>query len=70
MDSVYYSYNINGTYKLKQNMQNGTISELYTDDKKLKYSTKPDDILKSAKNFNEKLYAKETNTQNCHYWTF
>ena len=29
-----YSGNINGTYKMKQNMQNGTISELYTDDKK------------------------------------
>ena len=25
--------NMNGTYKRKQNMQNGTISELYTDGK-------------------------------------
>ena len=26
--------NINGTYKVNQNMQNRAISELYTDDKK------------------------------------
>ena len=39
-------------------MQNGTISELYTDDKKSIYSGNPNDILKSAKNFNEKLYSK------------
>ena len=53
--------NINGTYKTKQNMQNGTISELYTDDKKSKYSSNPNDILVLARNFNEKLYTKETN---------
>ena len=47
-------------------MENGTISELYTDDKKSKYSSNPNDILESAKNFNEKLYTKETNVQNCH----
>ena len=45
-------------------MQNGTIPELYTDDKKSKYSCNPNDILKSAKNFNEKLYTKEKNVQN------
>ena len=33
-------------------MQNQTISELYTEDKKSKYSKKPKDILKSAKNVN------------------
>ena len=47
-------------------MQNGTISELYTDDKKSKYSSKPNDIPKLVKNFYEKLYTKETNFQNCH----
>ena len=26
-------WNINGTYKMNQNMQNGIISESYTDDK-------------------------------------
>ena len=31
-------------------MENGTISELYTDDKKSKYSSNPNDILKSSKN--------------------
>ena len=33
-------------------MQNGTISELYTDNKKSKYSSNPNDILTLAKNFN------------------
>ena len=32
-----------------RNMQNQTISELYTDDNKSKYSSNPTDILKSAK---------------------
>ena len=41
-------------------MQNGTMSELYTDDKKSKYSRNPNHILKAAKNFYEKLYIKET----------
>ena len=41
-------------------MQNGTIFELYTNDKKP--SSNPNDILKSAKNF----YTKEKNVQNCH----
>ena len=36
---------------MKQNMQNQTISELYTDDKKSKYSSNSNYILKSAKNF-------------------
>ena len=43
---------------LKGNMQNQTMSELYTDDKKTKYSSNPNDILKSAENFYEKLYTK------------
>ena len=34
---------------MKQNLENGTISELYTDDKKSKYSSNPNDILKSTK---------------------
>ena len=32
-------------------MQNQTISELYTDDNKLKYSSNPKGIIKSAKTF-------------------
>ena len=32
---------------MKQNIQNETISELYNDDKKLKYFSNPNDILKS-----------------------
>ena len=55
VDSIYYRPNINETYKMKQNIQNGIISELYTDDKKSKYSGNPNDILKSAKKINEKL---------------
>ena len=39
---------------MKQKILNGTISKLYTDDKKP--FRNPDDILKSAKKF----YAKET----------
>ena len=35
-------------------MQNGTISELYADDKKSKYSINSNDVLKSVKNFYEK----------------
>ena len=56
-----YRWNINGTYKMNQNMQNGIISESYTDDKKKKYSRKSNHNLKSAKNFYQKLYIKETN---------
>ena len=51
---------------MKQNVQNGTISELYTEDKKSKYSTNPNDVIKLAKNFYEKFYAKKTNIPNCH----
>ena len=36
---------------MKQNIQNKTLSEFYTDDKKSKYSNNPTDIPKSAKNF-------------------
>ena len=43
---------------LKDNMQNQKTSELYTDDKKTKYSSSPNDNLKSAQNFYEKLYMK------------
>ena len=43
-------------------MQNKTIFELYTDNNKSKYSSDPKDILKSAKNFHEKLYTKKTST--------
>ena len=41
---------------LKHNMQNKTISELYTDDKKTIYYA--DDIPKSAKNFYENFCTK------------
>ena len=34
VDSVYYRQNINRNQKMKQNMQNQRIPELYTDDKK------------------------------------
>ena len=43
---------------LKDNMQNQITSELYTEDKKTKYSSNPNYILKSAKNFYEKFYTK------------
>ena len=43
---------------LKRQCENQTLSELYTDNKKTKYSSNPSDILKSAKNFHEKLYTK------------
>ena len=35
----------------RKNLQNQTISELYTDDYKSKYSSNPKDIFKSAKSF-------------------
>ena len=44
-------------------MQNGTTFELYTDNKKPKYSGNPNHIPKSAKNFDEQLYNTE---KNCH----
>ena len=43
----------------RQNIQNQTISELYTDDKKSKYLSSPKDIIKSAKDFYENLYIRE-----------
>ena len=43
----------------RQHMQNQTISELYTDDKKSKVSDNPKDILNSAKKIYENLYTKE-----------
>ena len=42
-------------------MKNQTTFELYTDDNKLKYSSNPMNILKSAKT-NMKLYTKYTST--------
>ena len=39
-------------------MQNGTISELYADDKKSKYSSNPNHIPKSAKNFKKRFIQK------------
>lgn len=44
----------------RHNMPNWTISELYANDKKPKYSSSSNDVLKSAKTIDEKLYAKET----------
>ena len=61
--SFYYSQNSNGNHKMKQNMQNQTISELHTDDKKSKYSSNPNDIFNSAKNFYKKGYTKETTSK-------
>ena len=54
---------------LKNNGQNKRISELHADVKKTKYSRNPNDILKSAKHFNEKLSTRD-NLQNSHFWTF
>ena len=51
-------------------MQNGAIFELYTDDKKSEYPSNSNHFLLSARNFNENLYTKEANVQNCHCWTF
>ena len=44
-------------------MQNKTISELYTDNNKLKYSRSPKNILESEKHFYEKLNTKETTSK-------
>ena len=43
----------------RQNMQNQTISELYTDVKKSKFSSNPEDILKSEKKIYENLYTRK-----------
>ena len=48
---------------LKDNMQNQTISELYTDDKKIKYSCNSNDILKSAKIFYKKFFYQGTTSK-------
>ena len=48
---------VNGSYKMKQNIKNQTISALYTDDKKSKNSSNPNDIL--TKNIYEKFYSKK-----------
>ena len=40
-------------------MQNQTISELYIDDQKSKYSNNPSEILKSAKSFYKNLYTRD-----------
>ena len=45
-------------------MQNQTISELYTDDNRSKYSKNLKDIVKSAKKIYEKLQKKETISKN------
>ena len=58
VDSVYYRLNINENYKMKQNMQNQTISQLMIK-KKTKYFSNPNDILNSPKSFCKKLYTKE-----------
>ena len=39
-------------------MQNGTISELYTDDKKSKYSSNPNAVLKSAEDLMKSIIQK------------
>ena len=52
--------------KLFSKYLNQTISELYTDDNKSKYSSNPIDIFKSAKKEEksyEKLYTKETTSK-------
>ena len=40
-------------------MQNGIIFELYTDDKKSKYSSNPNNISKSAKTFMKSFIQKK-----------
>ena len=41
VDFAYYRQNIDRNLKLKQNMQNQTISDLYTDEKKIKIFQQP-----------------------------
>ena len=43
----------------RQNLQNQTISDLYTDDNKSNYSSNPKDIFNSVKRIYEKLSVKE-----------
>ena len=47
----------------RQNLQNQTISEFYTDDNKSKYSSNPKDIFKSAKKIYEKVHTKEATSK-------
>ena len=47
----------------RQNLQDQTISELYTDDNESKYSSNPKDIFKPTKNFYETFYNKETTSK-------
>ena len=54
---------------LKNNVQNQTISKLYTDDKKTKCSSNSNDIHKSIENFYEKFFQRG-NLQNCTFLTF
>ena len=47
----------------RQNLQNQTRSELYTNDNKSKYSSNPKDIFISEKLFYQKLYTKYTTSK-------
>lgn len=47
----------------RHNMPNWTISKLYANDQKPKYSSSPNDVLKPAKTIDEKLYAKDTTSK-------
>ena len=44
-------------------MQNQIISELYTDHKRSKYSSNPNDIFKSAKKLYVKIYTEEATSR-------
>ena len=49
---------------MDENLKNvQAISKLCTDDQKTKYSSNPNDGLKSAKSFYENLYTKETTSK-------
>ena len=70
MQILYWSLEAKNALKfvsmyLKENMQNQTISELYTDDKKTTYSSNPNAFLKLAKNFYD--FTPRDNLQNCHF---
>ena len=63
MQILYWSWKLKNAPKLismylKDNIQTQAISELYTDDKKTKYSSNPGGILKLAQNLYEKPYTK------------
>ena len=63
VEAVYCWQNINGTYKVKQNIQNQKISQLCNDDKKTEHSSNPNDIFKSAKTFMKKFYTNMTTSK-------